>query len=313
MFKIKIIIGALLTGFLFSSLAFFGLYEALAGHLAAYEGEIRLSLAPHSSTINQGASVNLTLTMDNVTFPDHIPVNINGCILKDDSTGATIWSNNTISSGNSFTISVSPNSTRNYTAQCEGGMDDSIFISGSDNVSHTVEVTVLPLYLLSVTKSGSGTGIATSAPAGINCGNDCSESYASGTNVVLTAQAASGSTFAGWSGTCSGIGSCAITMNANKSATATFNLTTAFLPTLSFAVNPSTIKQGESSTLSWSSQNVNSCLASDGWSGAKPLSGSEIVSPKRTTDYTLTCFGAGGQVSKSATVVIKAIPGVIEF
>ena len=40
----------------------------------------------------------------------------------------------------------------------------------------------------------------TSAPAGINCGLDCSEGFASGTVVVLTAQADPGSSFVGFTG-----------------------------------------------------------------------------------------------------------------
>ena len=63
----------------------------------------------------------------------------------------------------------------------------------------------------------------TSSPAGISCGSDCSESYASGTSVTLTASAAGGSTFAGWSGACSGTGTCNVTMTAARSVTATFN------------------------------------------------------------------------------------------
>ncbi|HTN72491.1 MAG TPA: fibronectin type III domain-containing protein, partial [Methylomirabilota bacterium] len=73
---------------------------------------------------------------------------------------------------------------------------------------------------LTVAKNGSGT--VTSSPAGINCGTVCSQSYNSGTSVTLTATAAAGSTFTGWSGACSGTGSCAVTMDAAKSVTATF-------------------------------------------------------------------------------------------
>ncbi|CAK0748661.1 exported hypothetical protein [Gammaproteobacteria bacterium] len=80
-------------------------------------------------------------------------------------------------------------------------------------------------YPLTVTKSGSGNGTVSSNPAGINCGVDCSENYTSGTTAILTATAASGSRFDGWSGgdNCLGTGTCAITMNAEKSVTATFN------------------------------------------------------------------------------------------
>jgi hypothetical protein len=84
----------------------------------------------------------------------------------------------------------------------------------------------LPLtqYTLTVTKAGTGGGTVKSSPAGINCGNDCSESYNEGTSVTLTATADAGSTFAGWSGAgCSGTESCSVTMNSNETITATFN------------------------------------------------------------------------------------------
>jgi hypothetical protein len=57
----------------------------------------------------------------------------------------------------------------------------------------------------------------------INCGSTCSASYASGTSVTLTAIAASGSTFAGWSGACTGTATCTVSMNAARTVTATFN------------------------------------------------------------------------------------------
>lgn len=76
---------------------------------------------------------------------------------------------------------------------------------------------------LSVSKSGTGTGTVTSAPAGINCGSTCTYNFSSGTQVTLTASANSGSTFAGWSGPCSGTGTCTVAMSAAQSVTATFN------------------------------------------------------------------------------------------
>ena len=84
-------------------------------------------------------------------------------------------------------------------------------------------VTVLPQYTLSVAKTGSGAGTVTSSPSGINCGSTCSHGYTSGTQVTLSAAAASGSTFAGWSGACSGTSTCKVTMSAAMSVTATFN------------------------------------------------------------------------------------------
>ncbi|CAN5867248.1 hypothetical protein BH18ACT6_BH18ACT6_10000 [soil metagenome] len=55
-----------------------------------------------------------------------------------------------------------------------------------------------------MSKTGTDTGTVTSSPTGINCGTDCTEAYSNGTVVTLTATPAAGSTFAGWSGACTG-------------------------------------------------------------------------------------------------------------
>ncbi|MBI3031702.1 MAG: fibronectin type III domain-containing protein, partial [Candidatus Rokubacteria bacterium] len=55
-------------------------------------------------------------------------------------------------------------------------------------------------FALTVVKAGTASGTVTSAPAGITCGTDCSEPYASGTAVTLTATPATGAVFGGWSG-----------------------------------------------------------------------------------------------------------------
>jgi uncharacterized repeat protein (TIGR02543 family) len=62
----------------------------------------------------------------------------------------------------------------------------------------------------------------TSSPAGINCGSTCAATFASGTAVTLTARAANHYVFAGWSGACSGTGTCTVTMTADRTVTATF-------------------------------------------------------------------------------------------
>lgn len=94
---------------------------------------------------------------------------------------------------------------------------------GSNSGSFTFTLT-LPTYSLTVTKAGTGLGTVTSSPAGVSCGSDCSQFYNSGTVVALPATPAAGSSFAGWSGACTGTGSCNVTMSAAKSVTATFNI-----------------------------------------------------------------------------------------
>jgi len=69
-----------------------------------------------------------------------------------------------------------------------------------------------PAPVLSVTLQGSGQGVVTSSPDGIACGADCSESYAPGTVVSLAATPSAGSSFAGWSGGCTGTGACTVTL-----------------------------------------------------------------------------------------------------
>ncbi len=79
-------------------------------------------------------------------------------------------------------------------------------------------------FALNVVKAptGTGSGTVTSAPGGINCGATCSAFYASGTMVTLTATPTGGSSFAGWSGACSGTGDCTVAMNSTTNVTATF-------------------------------------------------------------------------------------------
>ena len=76
-----------------------------------------------------------------------------------------------------------------------------------------------------MSKSGAGSGAVGSDPPGINCGGDCSEAYHYATVVTLTATPAASSTFTGWSGACSGTGTCNVMMDAAKSVTATFDMT----------------------------------------------------------------------------------------
>ncbi len=77
-------------------------------------------------------------------------------------------------------------------------------------------------YPVTVAKTGTGNGTVTSSPAGISCGGSCSASYSSGQTLTLTAAADANSTFDGWSGACSGTGSCNVTVDAAKGVTANF-------------------------------------------------------------------------------------------
>jgi hypothetical protein len=75
---------------------------------------------------------------------------------------------------------------------------------------------------LTITMSGSGTGLVKSKAMGVACTASCSPSIAAGAKVSLTAVPGSGSTFSGWSGSCSGTTTCRVQMSEAHSVTATF-------------------------------------------------------------------------------------------
>jgi hypothetical protein len=87
------------------------------------------------------------------------------------------------------------------------------------------------LYDLSVERTGAGTGTVTSSPTGIDCGAACSGTYTAGSVVTLSASPASGSSFAGWSGDCSGTDPCTLTMSAARSVQAQFDAVSEPTPT----------------------------------------------------------------------------------
>ncbi|MGH7390338.1 MAG: galactose oxidase-like domain-containing protein [Candidatus Rokuibacteriota bacterium] len=95
-------------------------------------------------------------------------------------------------------------------------------------------------FTLSVVRAGSGTGTVISDPAGLDCGATCSTSVGANTRVTLTATAAAGSVFAGWSGAgCAGIAPCSVLVTASTAVTATFVAESAEPATLVSAVLPS--------------------------------------------------------------------------
>jgi hypothetical protein len=128
-------------------------------------------------------------------------------------------------SGTNVTLTAIPDSGSAF-----GGWSGDVTCSCSTIIvimdsNKSVTATFNALYTLTVTKSGAGTGTVTSNPAGINCGATCSYQFTSGTNVTLTATSDSSSIFSGWSGDATGTNSTVIiTMNSNKSVTATFNV-----------------------------------------------------------------------------------------
>jgi 2',3'-cyclic-nucleotide 2'-phosphodiesterase / 3'-nucleotidase / 5'-nucleotidase len=76
---------------------------------------------------------------------------------------------------------------------------------------------------LDLERIGSGTGTVSSDPAGIDCGEDCSETFRKRTRVTLSATPGPDSVFAGWGGPCGGFGPCVLTVEESATVTARFD------------------------------------------------------------------------------------------
>lgn len=80
------------------------------------------------------------------------------------------------------------------------------------------------------------------------------------------------------------------------------------VPAVSLGSSSASITAGQSSTLTWSSNNATACTASGGWSGAKAVSGSISTGAlNQTTTYSMTCTGSGGSASANTTVTVTSV------
>lgn len=96
---------------------------------------------------------------------------------------------------------------------------------------------------------------------------------------------------------------------------ATLTPATAAAPTVNLSANPTSVPSDGMSTLTWTTTNATSCLASNvgaegsTWKGPKPLNGSDVRGPlEATATYSLACSGPGGTTSQSVVISVTAEP-----
>jgi len=81
-------------------------------------------------------------------------------------------------------------------------------------------------------------------------------------------------------------------------------------PTVTLTSSVPQVANGGTVTLTWSTQNATSCVASGGWSGTLATSGTQTSSAiTAATTFTLTCSGTGGSTAESVTVALAPRSG----
>jgi hypothetical protein len=155
---------------------------------------------------------------------------------------------------------------------------------------------------LTVATDGTGTGAVTSAPVGIDCGATCTAPFDAHTVVTLTALPAGISTFAGWSGACTGTAACVVTIEDATSVTATFDLPSFMLSVArdgdgvgSVASSPAGIDCGSTCSASFVGDSLVTLTptpavgsAFTGWAGACTGRGSCVVTMSQVQTVTAT-------------------------
>ncbi|HYD42317.1 MAG TPA: glycoside hydrolase family 6 protein [Anaeromyxobacter sp.] len=232
------------------------------------------------------------------------------------SCGATCSASFSSTTTVTLTAAAASGSTFGGWSGCTGtGTTCTVSMSAARSVTATFNGGGTTSYTLTVTRAGTGSGTVTSNTGGINCGSVCSASYASGTVVTLTRTVASGSTFGGWSGACTGTGTtCTVTMSQARTVTATFNgggtatyaLTVTKGGTGSGTVTSNTggINCGSVCSASYTSGTTVTLTASaasgsmfGGWSGCSSSSGSTCtvaMTQARTVTATFNGGSTGG-------------------
>ena len=204
-----------------------------------------------------------------------------------------------------------------------GGWSGSCSGTGTCNLTMTAAASVTPVFNpnsgVSVTAPAAGAGTITSSPAGISCPTTCTASFAPNTQLTLTATPGNNYTFGGWGGSCSGTGTCSLTVNGSVSITAAFNpdltVTAPATGTGTITSSPAGINCPTTCTASFP-QNTQVTLTATagsnysfaGWSGSCSGSGAcsliattpASVSASFNPDLTVSLLGAGtGTVTSS--------------
>jgi hypothetical protein len=242
-----------------------------------------VSLSASDTTITSGSDVTLNWT---VTGAD-------SCTATN---GALGWAGSKDKDGGSQTLAQAV--TKTYNIECTNG-------NGSASDAVTVNVGTIPALSLAASPSTITAGQSSTLSWTVSDANSCTAS-------------------GGWTGSkAAGDGNHTqvvtptsittynlVCTNAYGSSTpidsATVTVSTVTPPSITFTVNKTTMKAGESATLTWSTTNATSCTAGGSWTGSKAISGTQTVNPINDVLYNLTCTGPGGSNSANAGIDVTS-------
>ena len=124
---------------------------------------------------------------------------------------------------------------------------------------------------LTVEKLGSGSGVVTSEPAGINCGISCQASYPDGTEIELSASPGGSSLLGGWSGCTANGNTCSLTITADTEISVTFDSDSPAV-LAAFEFSPAQPVAGEPTQFTDTSTGVPTSFTWDFGDGSQPSS-----------------------------------------
>lgn len=200
---------------------------------ADHAGSPNVTVTPNSDLPDDGP---VQLTVTGTGMPADTQVNVSHCRYRSD--GGVSCDGSafpTASSTGEFTVPITVQYSYGSGSECNWSATESCKIvvwSGDFSTNQHDSAAIIfaghdtrtpSTHALTVGQAGAGVGTVTSDPAGISCGSTCSHSFTDGAVVTLSAQPDAASQFTGWSGDCSGTGSCVVTMSAAKGVTATFD------------------------------------------------------------------------------------------
>ncbi|MBK9037474.1 MAG: DUF4215 domain-containing protein [Myxococcales bacterium] len=214
---------------------------------------------------------------------------------------------------------------------CPGTTPCTVTVNAATAVTATF---ALQTFTLSVSRTGTGSGTVTSVPSGINCGGTCMAAFNAGTLVTLTPVAGGNSAFTGWSGDCTGLTTCTVTMNAARSVVANFDTDVRILTVVpagtgsgTVTSNPAGITCGGTCTAAFAQGSMVTLTAAPSsdsnftsWSGASGCTTSTtcvvtmnnaatVTATYTLKSFTLTAVISGGASGGSGTVT--SVPSVI--